>query len=84
MSSETSNCGNGGGADTYTSLRIASVFVILATSASGTFFPLLAKRSKWLKVPVGVFESVFSLLFCVCTMLILTVALLNILALELL
>lgn len=79
----STDCGNGGGADTYTSLRIASIFVILVTSASGAFFPVIAKRTKWLKVPVGVFESVFSLLFAVYAILILSVALLNILALEL-
>lgn len=63
MSSTDQNCGNGGGADTYTGLRIASIFVILATSACGTFFPVLTKRSKCLKVPIGVFESVFSFIF---------------------
>ncbi|KAF8551353.1 ZIP zinc/iron transport family [Imleria badia] len=52
----STNCGNGGGADTYTGLRIASVFVILVTSGCGAFFPVLAKRSKWLKVPAGVFN----------------------------
>ncbi|KAG9312726.1 ZIP-like iron-zinc transporter [Chiua virens] len=56
MSSTTPNCGSGGGADNYTSLRIASVFVILATSTCGTFFPVFAKRTKWLKVPTAVFE----------------------------
>lgn len=83
MSSTTSDCGNGGGADTYTNLRIASIFVILATSALGAFFPVLAKRSKFLKVPTPVFELVFSPLFPVYTMLILRVGLPNILALEL-
>ncbi|KAG6374854.1 Zinc/iron permease [Boletus reticuloceps] len=56
MSSSDLNCGDGGGADTYTGLRIASVFVILATSSFGAFFPVLSKRSKWLRVPNGVFE----------------------------
>ncbi|KAN0088666.1 Zinc/iron permease [Tylopilus felleus] len=55
MSSST-DCSNGGGADTYFSLRIASVFVILATSTFGAFFPVIAKRSKWMKVPNRVFE----------------------------
>lgn len=53
------NCGDGGGADTYFGVRVASVFVILATSGCGAFFPVLAKRSKWLKVPISVFELVF-------------------------
>lgn len=60
MSSAPQDCGNGGGADTYTGLRIGSVFVILATSTCGAFFPVLAKRTRWLKVPTGVFESVSS------------------------
>lgn len=77
MSSTTMDCGNGGGADTYTSLRIASVFIILVTSATGTFFPVLAKRSKWLKVPTGLFELVFFSFFSAYTILILWVALLN-------
>jgi len=42
--------------DTYTSLRIGSVFVILVTSGFGAFFPVLTKRSNWLKVPNAVFE----------------------------
>lgn len=83
MSSST-DCSNGGGADTYFSLRIASVFVILATSTFGAFFPVIAKRSKWMKVPNRVFESVFWFPFLVDTILILSVDLLNISAPELL
>ncbi|KAF8444967.1 ZIP-like iron-zinc transporter [Boletus edulis BED1] len=56
MSSTDVNCGEGGGAYTYTNLRIASIFVIFATSAIGSFFPVLARKSKWLKVPNAVFE----------------------------
>ncbi|KAG8220816.1 Zinc/iron permease [Butyriboletus roseoflavus] len=56
MSSTPPDCGSGGGADTYTGLRIGSIFVILATSTGGAFFPVLAKRSRWLKVPTSVFE----------------------------
>lgn len=59
----SSDCGNGGGADTFTGLRIGSVFIILATSSFGAFFPVLTKRSKWLKVPTYVFESVFLFFF---------------------
>ncbi|KAF8134345.1 ZIP-like iron-zinc transporter [Boletus edulis] len=56
MSSTDVNCGEGGGAYTYTNLRIASIFVIFATSAIGSFFPVLARKCKWLKVPNAVFE----------------------------
>ena len=63
MSSAAADCGNGGGADTYTSLRVASVFVILVTSSAGAFFPVLARRSKWLKVPTSVFELVLLFLY---------------------
>ncbi|KAH9951166.1 ZIP-like iron-zinc transporter [Amylocystis lapponica] len=41
-------CGSGGGANTYFGLRVASVFIILATSMTGALFPVLAKRTKWL------------------------------------
>ncbi|KAG2068736.1 ZIP-like iron-zinc transporter [Suillus decipiens] len=50
------NCGSGGGATTYQQLRIASVFVILVGSMSGALFPVLAKRSSWLRVPKAVFD----------------------------
>lgn len=52
------DCGAGGGADTYTSLRIASIFIILACSMAGALFPVLAHRSSWLNVPKPVFEYV--------------------------
>ncbi|KAG2039860.1 ZIP-like iron-zinc transporter [Suillus americanus] len=50
------NCGSGGGATTYPQLRIASVFIILIGSMSGALFPVLAKRSSWLRVPKAVFD----------------------------
>ncbi|KDQ51021.1 hypothetical protein JAAARDRAFT_540486 [Jaapia argillacea MUCL 33604] len=50
------NCGSGGGAENYRSLRIASIFIILAASSTGALFPVLAKRSTWLNVPAGVFN----------------------------
>ncbi|KAI6103780.1 ZIP-like iron-zinc transporter [Pisolithus croceorrhizus] len=56
MSSSDINCGSGGGADTYTGLRIASVFVILVGSGFGALFPVLARRSSWLRVPEPVYE----------------------------
>ncbi|KDQ58679.1 hypothetical protein JAAARDRAFT_676449 [Jaapia argillacea MUCL 33604] len=52
----TLNCGSGGGSETYTNLRIASIFIVLCASMSGALFPVLAKRSSWLKVPTGVFN----------------------------
>jgi hypothetical protein len=51
-------CSEGGGAFTYTGLRIASIFIIMATSMFGALFPVLARRSKWLRVPTGVFKYV--------------------------
>ncbi|KAK2463625.1 hypothetical protein APHAL10511_004376 [Amanita phalloides] len=48
--------GGGGGAFTYTSLRIASVFIIMATSMFGALFPVLAKRSNWLRVPTPMYD----------------------------
>ncbi|KAH7922321.1 ZIP zinc/iron transport family [Leucogyrophana mollusca] len=52
----TLNCSSGGGANTYTNLRIASVFIILASSSFGALFPVIARRTSWLHVPKGVFE----------------------------
>ncbi|KIK78402.1 hypothetical protein PAXRUDRAFT_36647 [Paxillus rubicundulus Ve08.2h10] len=56
MSSSDLNCGNGGGADSHTSLRIASVFVVLIGSSFGALFPVLAKKTRWMKVPDVVFN----------------------------
>ncbi|KDR76838.1 hypothetical protein GALMADRAFT_225700 [Galerina marginata CBS 339.88] len=56
MSDDTLNCGNGGGADTFKGLRIASVFIIALGSFMGALFPVLAARSKWLHVPPAVFD----------------------------
>ncbi|KAH8103845.1 ZIP-like iron-zinc transporter [Cristinia sonorae] len=50
------NCGDGGGADTFFGLRVASVFIILVGSMFGALFPVLARRSKWLKVPTSVYD----------------------------
>ncbi|KAG2044163.1 Zinc/iron permease [Suillus americanus] len=50
------NCGSGGGATTYPQLRIASVFIILIGSMGGALFPVLAKRTSWLRVPKAVFD----------------------------
>ncbi|KIK93827.1 hypothetical protein PAXRUDRAFT_144191 [Paxillus rubicundulus Ve08.2h10] len=56
MSSSDLNCGNGGGANSYTTLRIASVFIVLIGSSFGALFPVLAKRTQWVKVPDAVFD----------------------------
>ncbi|KAJ6481225.1 ZIP-like iron-zinc transporter [Mycena vitilis] len=42
--------------DTYLQLRIASVFIVLVCATTGTLFPVLARRSKWLHVPKSVFD----------------------------
>ncbi|KAH7907011.1 Zinc/iron permease [Hygrophoropsis aurantiaca] len=54
--SDTLDCSAGGGAETYTNLRIASVFIIFASSSFGALFPVLARRTSWVHVPKGVFE----------------------------
>ena len=53
------NCGSGGGSQTDTGLRIASIFIILAGSLMGALFPVLARRTKWLsqRVPQRVFDT---------------------------
>jgi zinc transporter 1/2/3 len=56
------NCGDGGGADNFRGLRIASVFIILIGSTSGALFPVLAQRSSWLHVPKAIFEYVYFLI----------------------
>ncbi|KAF9069744.1 ZIP-like iron-zinc transporter [Rhodocollybia butyracea] len=55
--STATNCGSGGGADTFFGLRIVSVFVILVGSLFGSLFPVIAARhSKIFKIPKGAFE----------------------------
>ena len=49
-------CGIGGGADTYFGLRVASIFIIWTGSTFGALFPVLARRTRWLNVPHGLFE----------------------------
>ncbi len=53
------NCGSGGGDTRFTGLRIASIFIILATSLFGALFPVLARRTKWLSthIPTRVFDT---------------------------
>lgn len=56
IGAEEVNCGSGGGADTYLGLRVASIFVIMAGSSFGALFPVLARRTRFLNVPTGLFE----------------------------
>ncbi|KAG1764804.1 ZIP-like iron-zinc transporter [Suillus occidentalis] len=44
------NCGSGGGATTYAQLRIASIFIVGVGSMGGAMFPVLAKRTNWLRI----------------------------------
>ena len=50
------NCDSGGGATTYTGLRIASVFIIWGTSTFGATFPIVGHRSRVIRVPPLAFE----------------------------
>ncbi|KAH9028558.1 ZIP-like iron-zinc transporter [Lactarius hengduanensis] len=56
MSDAPLNCGSGGGATTYTGLRIASVFIIWVCSTLGSTFPIIAHRSSFVSLPHSVFE----------------------------
>lgn len=49
-------CGAVQNEHTYTGLRIASIFVILAGSSFGALFPVIAKRSPFFKLPKTVYE----------------------------
>lgn len=55
---DTLNCGSGGGAETFTGLRIASVFIVLIGSMSGALFPVLTRRTRALRelVPRSAFD----------------------------
>ncbi|KAJ7107718.1 ZIP-like iron-zinc transporter [Mycena epipterygia] len=55
MSSDL-DCGNLDNPNTFFGVRVASVFVILICGIGGTLFPVLAKRSTWLRVPPALFE----------------------------
>ncbi|KAF7308272.1 hypothetical protein HMN09_00675200 [Mycena chlorophos] len=54
--SNASECGNIDSGNSFLSLRVASVFIILLCGTSGALFPVLAARSKWLHVPKGLFD----------------------------
>ena len=55
----STDCGSGGGDQGDLSLRVASIFVILAGSLLGALFPVLSRRTKWLgaRVPKIVFDT---------------------------
>ncbi|EED81215.1 predicted protein [Postia placenta Mad-698-R] len=52
------SCAPGAGAHTYTGLRIASIFIIMATSMFGAMFPVVSRRVAWMRthVPSIVFQ----------------------------
>lgn len=50
------NCDSSGGASTLTGLRIASVFTIWITSTFSAAFPILAHRSRVIRIPRTIFE----------------------------
>ncbi|KAJ7117455.1 ZIP-like iron-zinc transporter [Mycena epipterygia] len=56
MSSDSETCGAIRRPDTLMGLRVASVFIVLVCATTGTLFPVLARRSKWLHVPKSVFD----------------------------
>lgn len=41
--------------DGYLGVRVSSLFVILVTSSVATFFPVVAKRVKWMRIPLYVY-----------------------------
>ncbi|KAL0959151.1 hypothetical protein HGRIS_014438 [Hohenbuehelia grisea] len=53
---EEEECNRAGGSDSYLKLRVASIFVILVGSSLGALFPILAQRSRWLRVPGRVID----------------------------
>ena len=60
--SDALNCEQGGGTHSYTGLRVASIFIVLVGSGMGALFPVLARRSSWLRVPNCLFKSDFVLI----------------------
>ncbi|CAE6389459.1 unnamed protein product [Rhizoctonia solani] len=57
LTKETNSCGNVQRQDTYLGLRVASLFIILATSVFGAAFPVLASRLHFLNVHKLIFEG---------------------------
>ena len=60
---DSTNCVSGVGANDFTALRIAAIFIILVGSSFGALFPVFARRSRLKHViPKAAFEYVFLLL----------------------
>lgn len=57
LTAEGSECGNLGPIDSRLGLRVAGIFIILATSLFGTLFPVLTQRSKRLFISPWVYEG---------------------------
>ncbi|KAF8751222.1 ZIP zinc iron transport family [Rhizoctonia solani] len=57
LAEETNSCGDVQRQDTYLGLRVASLFIILATSVFGAAFPVLASRLHFLNVHKLIFEG---------------------------
>jgi len=58
MSTSPPNCGSGGSDTSFQSLRVASLFIIWATSSFAATFPIVARRSRVIHLPLAIFESV--------------------------
>ncbi|GJJ11160.1 hypothetical protein Clacol_005392 [Clathrus columnatus] len=54
--SDEIQCGNINNEVDLFGVRVASVFVILATSMFGAFFPVLTRKSKFIHIPEAVFQ----------------------------
>lgn len=56
MSDECTFTGN---TNDKTGLRIASIFIIMATSMAGAAFPVFARRNRWIsaRIPQAVFDT---------------------------
>lgn len=60
--SDQVQCGDVNNEVSLFGVRVASVFVILVTSMTGAFFPVLTRKSKIVAVPEIVFEYVIPLI----------------------
>ena len=52
-------CSFSGNTNDKTGLRIASIFIIMATSMFGAAFPVLARKNRWMsaRIPQSVFDT---------------------------
>ena len=58
LNMSTPNCGSGGGDTALKGLRIASLFIIWTSSSFAATFPVVARRSRVIHIPLAIFESV--------------------------